>query len=145
MVEECLLVTVADGNLNFSKDNALAGDVGDTAQVDNVGTMNAHEVVGRKYLLYAFHREQRHERPVLAFNENTHIFAHAFDIADVIDDNADDAIVVLDIEVAVLFNRRSGLGYEAIGRRLALDALARSRCVGAPFLLLLRGLKAQRV
>ena len=45
IVEECLLVAVADRDIDITENDALATDVGDTSEIDDVGTMHTHELV----------------------------------------------------------------------------------------------------
>ena len=99
---ESFLVHVANGQIGIAvHDDTVLVDLMNLGQIDNVGTVNTHEIVGQS-LFHFFHRKQGDNRFRLAFNPHLKIFAHSLYISDVRDIDFDDTIVSSPVVVELL-------------------------------------------
>ena len=99
---ERFLVHVADGQVSLAiHDDTILVDLLNLGEVDDVGTVDAHEIVGQMFL-HLLHGKEGDDGLGLALNPDFQILAHAFDVADVGDADLDDAVVGLEEDGVVL-------------------------------------------
>ena len=96
--------------------DAVAVDFPDGFEVDDVGTMNAHEVRGRQSVFDFLHRQQCHDGFLFVQEVEAKIGAHGLDVADFGDVEADDLVVRLEInDVFLEFGLFRGKGRRSGG------------------------------
>ena len=96
-------VHVADGEIGVSiHDDTVLVDLHDLREVDNVGTVNPHEMVGQPFF-HLLHGEQGDDGLGLVLKIDLQVFTHSLDIADVADADLYDAVLGLQ-EDGVIFS-----------------------------------------
>ena len=96
VILERFLVHIADGKIGVAvHDDAVFVDLQNLVEVDDVGTVDAHEILGQA-LLHLLHGKQGDDGLGVALHPHLEVFAHGLDIADVADGDLDDAIVGLE-------------------------------------------------
>lgn len=93
IVHEGLPIEVADGQIGVGiEDDAVLVHFLYLFQIDDVGTVDAHEDRRGQPFFEFFHAEQHDERLGMSFEMYFQILAHAFDVAYVLDIDAHDFV-----------------------------------------------------
>ena len=96
-------VHVADGEIGVSiHDHTVLVDLQDLREVDDIRTVNPHEIVGEPFF-HLLHGEQGDDGFGLVLKIDLQVFAHGLYIADVADADLHDAVLGLQ-EDGVIFS-----------------------------------------
>ena len=104
---ERVLIEVADRQVGvLIHDDPVFVDLLDLVEVDDVRTVDAHEIIGQP-LFYLLHREEGDDGFRLTLDPNFQILAHALDITDIGDADFHDAVVGFEEENIVVRGKRN--------------------------------------
>ncbi len=116
VVNECILVIVADGQRHVSfHQHVILLYLTDFVKVDDERTVDAHKLVGGQVLFDLLHAQQHDNGLVFTLTRDPQVLAHGLDVADLLDVDANNFVVALDVDNAIVTN---------LGGHLVLGLLA---------------------
>ncbi len=98
-----ILVAVGNGNELFAEDEPGPLDGGHHGHVDNIGAVDAQELRLGQIVLQLLHVHQAHNA-LAVLQVEAHIVLQALDVENLVEGNADELVVALDEEEAVLLH-----------------------------------------
>lgn len=103
VIHKVVLVVVADGHRGVTlEDDVVLFYLADLVQVDDERAVDAHELAGRQMFLNLLHAQQHDNGLIPVVAGDAQVFAHGLDIEDVLDVDAHNLVVALDIDDVVV-------------------------------------------